>query len=335
SERAELDVLYRDLLIEVTRFFRDEAAFAVLEAQVLPELLRREARDVTLRLWIAGCATGEEPYSFAILLQDLMSKLGDRPVQIFATDVHRGSLDHATRGIYAADAVAGVSSERLERYFIKHGDGYQVVPELRQMVVFAQHNVIKDAPFTRVDLVSCRNLLIYLQPAAQQKVLSLFHFALNRNGILLLGPSETAGPLARGYETVDKRWRIYKKRSDARIPVEVRVPSISPADGRVVPVPFPSLSGRHPLGQLMGAYDSLLERVMSPSLLLGDHGKHVHSFAGAGRFLHHRDGRQGLGVVDLVDPDLKLVLVGGLKRALSEHGAIVYSNVRLGDSEGE
>jgi two-component system, chemotaxis family, CheB/CheR fusion protein len=335
SERAELDVLYRDLLIEVTRFFRDEAAFAVLETEVLPELLRREPREGPLRLWIAGCATGEEPYSFAILLQDLMSKLGDRPVKIFATDVHRGSLDHATRGIYAADAVAGVSAERLERYFIKHGEGYQVVPELRQMVVFAQHNVIKDAPFTRVDLVSCRNLLIYLQPAAQQKVLSLFHFALNRNGTLLLGPSETAGPLARAYETIDMRWRIYKKRSDARIPVEVRAPSISAGDGRVPPAPFQVLNGRHSLAQLMGAYDSLLERVMSPSLLLGGQGELVHAFAGAGRFLHHRDGRQGLDVVDLVDPDLKLVLVGGLKRALSEQGAIVYSNVRLGDGDGE
>jgi two-component system CheB/CheR fusion protein len=335
SERDELDVLYRDLLIEVTRFFRDELAFTVLETQVLPELLRREPREGPLRLWIAGCATGEEAYSFAILLQDLMSKLGERPAKIFATDVHRGSLDHATRGIYAAEAVRGVSADRLERYFIKHGEGYQVVPELRQMVVFAQHNVIKDAPFTRVDLVSCRNLLIYLQPAAQQKVLSLFHFALNRNGVLLLGPSETAGPLARAYETIDKRWRIYKKRSDARIPVEIRAPAISPADGRVASVPLPSVGGRHSLGQLMGAYDSLLERVMSPSLLLSDHGELVHAFAGAGRFLHHRDGRQGLDVVDLVDPDLKLALVGGLKRALTEHGAVVYSNVRLGDSDGE
>jgi len=335
SERAELDVLYRDLLIEVTRFFRDEGAFAVLETDVLPELLRREPRDTPLRFWVAGCATGEEAYSLAILLQDLMAKHGDRPAKIFATDVHRGSLDQATRGIYGADAVAGVSVDRLARYFIKHGDGYQVVPELRQMVVFAQHNVIKDAPFTRVDLVSCRNMLIYLQPAAQQKVLSLFHFALNRNGTLFLGPSETAGPLARAYETVDKRWRVYKKRSDARIPVEVRGPSIAPPDGRSATLPFPSIGGRHSLAQLMGAYDSLLDRVMPPSLLLSDRGELVHAFANAGRFLRHRDGRQGLEVLDLVDPELKLVLVGGLKRALAQEGALVYSNVRLADSDGE
>src|SRR5581483_8348318 len=162
-----------------------------------------------------------------------------------------------------------------------------------------------------------------------------FHFALNRNGTLFLGPSETAGPLARAYETVDKRWRLYKKRSDARIPVEVRAPTIAPADGRSAPLPFASVTGRHSLAQLMGAYDSLLERVMPPSLLLSDRGELVHAFANAGRFLRHRDGRQGLDVLDLVDAELKLVLVGGMKRALAQEGALVYSNVRLADGDGE
>ncbi|HVV49757.1 MAG TPA: chemotaxis protein CheB [Polyangia bacterium] len=333
SERHELDHLYRDLLIEVTRFFRDEQAFAVLEREILPELLRREPRDAPLRIWVAGCATGEEAYSLAILLHDLMPKFGERPLKIFATDVHRGSLEHATRGIYGAEAVAGVSADRLAHYFIKHGDGYQVVPELRQLMVFAQHNVIRDAPFTRVDLVSCRNLLIYLQPAAQQKVLSLFHFALNRAGFLVLGPSETAGPLTRAYETIDKHWRIYKKRSDARVPLDTRAPS--PPEGRLPTIPAPAGGGRHSLAQLLGAYDALLERVMPPSLLLTDRGELVHAFSGAGRFLHHRDGRQGLDVLDLVDADLKMVLVGGLKRALAEPTAIVYKSVRLGEAGEE
>jgi two-component system, chemotaxis family, CheB/CheR fusion protein len=337
SERAELDVLYRDLLIEVTRFFRDQQAFHVLETQVLPELLRREPRDVPLRVWVAGCATGEEAYSLAILLQDLMPAIGERPVKIFATDVHRGSLDHATRAIYGPEAVAGVSADRLARYFIKHGDGYQVVPDLRQMIVFAQHNVIKDAPFTRVDLITCRNLLIYLQPTAQQKVLSLFHFALNRTGMLFLGPSETAGPLARAYEPIDKHWRIYRKRSDARIPVDARVHLATPVAPRV-PSLHPHLqlgAGRHSLSQLLGAYDALLERVMPPSLLVSDRGELLHAFGGAGRFLHHRDGRQALDVLELVGPELKLVLVGGLKRALTEPAAIVYGSVRLPETDGD
>jgi two-component system CheB/CheR fusion protein len=330
SDRSELDVLYRDLLIEVTRFFRDTEAFRALEERVLPELLRREPREAPLRVWVAGCATGEEAYSLAILLDDLMAKHGERQVKIFATDVHRGSLEHATRAIYTEEALAGVSEERLARYFIRVGDRFQVVPELRQRIVFAQHNVIKDAPFTRVDLVTCRNLLIYLQPAAQQKVLSLFHFALNRSGFMLLGPSETVGPLARGFETLDKHWRVYQKRSDARIPVDAR---LQPVASRTAVAPFQPPGGRYSLSQLLGTYDALLERVMPPSLLINERAELIHAFGGAGAFLHHRDGRQALDILELVDAELKMVLVGGLKRALLEPTAIVYRNVRLPDLE--
>ncbi len=335
SERSELDVLYRDLLIEVTRFFRDQQAFKVLEEQILPELLKREPPEVPLRLWVAGCATGEEAYSLAILLQDLMQKLGERPIKIFATDVHRGSLEQAARGFYGQEAVAGVSTDRLARYFIKQGDRYQVIPDVRQMVVFAQHNVIKDAPFTKVDLITCRNLLIYLQPAAQQKVLSLFHFALNRGGTLFLGPSETAGSVTRGFEVVDKHWRIYRKRGDARIPIDARIHPVTPAESRVSILPFQASGGRQSLSQLLGTYDALLERVMPPSLLISERGDLIHAFAGAGRFLHHRNGRQALDVLELVDAELKMILVGGLKRALTEPAAIVYRSVRLRESDGD
>ena len=332
SDRSELDVLYRDLLIEVTHFFRDRQAFQVLEEQVLPDLLARQPREAPLRLWVAGCATGEEAYSLAILLEDLMETLGERPVKIFATDMHRGSLEHATRAIYTPEALAGVSEERLARYFTRIGDRYQVVPELRQRIVFAQHNVIKDAPFTRVDLVSCRNLLIYLQPAAQQKVLSLFHFALNRNGFLFLGPSETVGPLAVGFETLDKHWRVYRKRSDARIPVDAR---LQPATARSALPPFQSAGGRYSLSQLLGTYDALLEQTMPPSLLVNERAELVHAFGGAGRFLHHRDGRQALDVLELVGPELKMVLMGGLKRAIVEPTAIVYRDVRISEADGD
>ena len=332
SERSELDVLYRDLLIEVTRFFRDEQAFQLLEEKVIPELLAREPRQAPLRLWVAGCATGEEAYSLAISLEDLLAKLGERPVKIFATDVHRGSLEHATRAIYTEEALAGVSPERLSRYFTRIGERYQVVPELRQRIVFAQHNVIKDAPFTRVDLVTCRNLLIYLQPAAQQKVLSLFHFALNRNGFLFLGPSETVGPLSVGFETLDKHWRVYRKRTDSRIQVEAR---LQPTATRTALPPFQPAGGRYSLSQLLGTYDALLERTMPPSLLVNERAELVHAFGGAGAFLHHRDGRQGLDVIELVGPELKMVLVGGLKRAIIEPTAIVYRDVRVSEREGD
>jgi two-component system CheB/CheR fusion protein len=330
EDRDELDILYRDLLIGVTRFFRDDGAFQVLERQVLPELLRRATRETPLRIWVAGCATGEEAYSLAIVLLDLMATLGERQVKIFATDVHRGSLERAARAVYDAEAVANVSPERLGRYFLRVGDTYQVVPDVRQMIVFAQHNVIKDAPFTRVDLIACRNLLIYLQPAAQQKVLSFFHFSLNHGGVLFLGPSESIGAVGRGFEAVDKHWQLYRKHSDARTPVDTRLQPPAYAEARTAGTTFPAAGGRYSLTQLLGAYDTLLEEYMPPSLLVTDRGELIHAFGGASRFLRPRDGRQALDVVDLVEPELKMVLLGSLKRAVNEPSGIVFKGVRLG-----
>jgi len=331
SERGELDTLYRDLLIGVTRFFRDPEAFAVLERHVLPEILQRTPRGATLRIWVAGCATGEEAYSIAIVLQELMAKHGERPVKIFASDVHRGSIERASQAIYDEEAVAGVSPERLERFFLRSGGAYQVVPELRRMIVFAAHNAIKDAPFTRVDLVSCRNLLIYLQPQAQQKVLSLFHFALNRGGILFLGPSESIGALTRDFASVDKHWRIYQKHTDSRVAVDPRIQP-APSSARAAHLSVPP--ARYSVSQLLGTYDALLDEVMPPSLLVNDRGELVHAFAGASRFLRPRDGRLTNEVIDFVDSELRMVLAGGMRRALSEPGAIVFKGVRVTSDGG-
>jgi two-component system, chemotaxis family, CheB/CheR fusion protein len=330
-DSEELDVLYRDLLIGVTHFFRDEDAFRMLEARVVPQLCERVPQDEPIRVWVAGCATGEEAYSLAIALNDAMLKHGDRQLKIFATDVHRGSLDRAARAIYEREALAHVSPERLERYFVRIGDAYQVAPDLRKMIVFAQHNVMRDAPFTRVDLITCRNLLIYLQPAAQLRVLSLFHFALKRGGHLFLGPSETVGTLAHEFDVIDKRWRLYQKSADVRRVIDsVRKPHFEP---RHVPAPI-VLAPRNSLTQMLGIYDAILDDIMAPSLLVSERGELVHAFAGASRFLRVRDGRQDLNIIDLVDPELRLVLVGGIKRALEEPDPLVFRSVRQ-SSDGE
>lgn len=324
---TELDVLYRDLLIGVTRFFRNEEAFLALEQRVLPELLRRAPEGTPFRVWVAGCATGEEAYSLAILLHEL-TRDGGRAVKIFATDVHRGSLDVAARGIYPDEAVANVSPERRERYFTRTGGAWQVVPEVRQTIVFAQHNVIRDAPFTRVDLVSCRNLLIYLQPAAQQKALGLFHFALNRGGTLFLGPSESPGPMVQDFETVDRHWRIYEKTSDARASIDPRGASVRAFEPRLAQAATGGAS-RAAATHMLATYDALLAEAMPPSLLVGEHGDLIHTFGGASRFLRFREGRPASSVLDVVGPELKLVLAGGLKRALREPTGIVFKAVRV------
>ncbi len=335
NEREELDILYRDLLIGVTRFFRNEEAFSLLEQKILPEIARKKNRGEPIRVWVAGCATGEEAYSIAILLHELSMREKDLQIKIFATDVHRGSLEIAARGVYGEEAVANVSSERLERYFWRRGKTYQVVPDLRQHIVFAPHDVIRDAPFTRVDLVSCRNLLIYLQPPAQQKVLSLFHFALNRGGVMFLGPSESLGVLSHDFETVDRHWHFYRKFSDVRIPVDTHLShSGHRHDGRLGASGPASVSAtRAAPPSLLNIYDRLLEEFMPPSLLVNDRGEIVHSFGGASKFLRLRDGRPGLDVRDVLEDELKVVVVGGLQRAAKSEAAIVFRGIRLGPPE--
>ncbi len=191
-----------------------------------------------------------------------------------------------------------------------------MVPEIRQAVVFAHHNVVKDAPFTRVDLVSCRNMLIYLQQPAQEKVLSRFHFALNRGGMMFLGPSESLGHLDHDFETIHKQWRIYRKYSDSRVPFDRKPPHGPKPNSLRVSSAASELGqrgqARYSVTQLLGTYDALLDELMPPSLLVDDRGELVHSFGGATRFLKLRDGRQGLDAFDMVDTELRMVLIGGL-----------------------
>src|SRR5580700_1625649 len=197
------------------------------------------------------------------------------------------------------------------------------------MVVFAAHDVIKDAPFTRVDLVSCRNMLIYLQPHVQQKVLGLFHFALARGGILLLGPSESTGALTNDFETIDKHWKVYRKHTDVRTPVEMQRQRSAHANPPDFPTPLVLSSAKPPLAPLLATYDALLDEVMPPSFLVTQHGELVHVFGGASRFCKPRDGRQGLDILDAVEGELRMVLTAGLKRALAESSPIAFKGVRI------
>lgn len=337
EDPEELDTLYKDLLIGVTRFFRDASAFERLQQEALAGLLAELPRDEDLRVWVAGCATGEEAYSLAILIHEQFEKLG-RPVKVkvFATDVHRGALDYASSGIYTEAQLADVSPERLQRYFVRKGDGYQVGPDLRQMIVFAPHNLIKDAPFTKLDLITCRNLLIYLQPPMQKKVLSLFHFGLKTHGILFLGPSESPGELSDEFLTLDNHWKIYKKRRDIRLPAELRLP-LSAGALRWTPGggSARSQTPRLPEQQLLGTYDALLDDYMPPALLINENQELVQTFASANRYLHVKEGRLTNDVLDMVDPDLRTVLAGALPRVFHEKSPITYKGLRVQSAEGE
>lgn len=329
ADPEELNSLYRDLLIGVTKFFRDADAFRQLEVDVLPQLLNQVPSDGELRIWVAGCATGEEPYSIAILVQEALAARGRTTnVKIFATDVHRASLEFASAGVYSEEALSEVSSERKRKYFQKRGSGYHVSQALRKMVVFAPHNVVKDAPFTKLDLITCRNLLIYLQPEAQKKAISLFHFGLRGGGFLFLGPSESPGDLAEEFETVDRHWKVFRKRRDARRPADLRLP-LSPSLERLRSASSPPAAPSRGLPEvhLLRAYDALLDQYVPPSLLVDSRRRLVHSFAGAGKFLAVPDGRPPDDVLDYVDPELKLALAGALQRAAKEKAPVVYGSL--------
>jgi two-component system CheB/CheR fusion protein len=330
DDPAELNLLYKDLMIGVTRFFRDEDAFARLGRDVLPALIGRLAPGDELRAWVSGCATGEEAYSLAILVREALDAVPRPvPVKIFATDAHRASLDTAGVGLYPEAALAGVSPERVTRFFTRVAGGFQVSAELRKMVVFAQHNVLKDAPFTRLDLVSCRNLLIYFQPAAQKRVLSLFHFALKAGGVLFLGPSETTGEVSDEFEPIDQPWRLYRKRRDVRLVSDLRAPATPPHR------PGPGLPSAGPDSHLASTYDSLLDEFMPPALLVSESGQLMQAFAGASKYLKFRDGRVTTDLLEVVDPELRTALTGALPRAFKELAEVTYKGLRVFPPEGE
>lgn len=292
SEPAELDSLYRDLLIGVTKFFRDTQAFDRLEQKVIPELIKNAADGDEVRIWVADCATGEEAYSMAIVLQEQVEAAG-RPlsVKVFATDLHQESLDFASAGMYSAESVAQLAPARLQRFFTKRGNHYQVSKGLRQMIVFAPHNIIRDAPFTKLDLISCRNLLIYLEGLAQKMAISMFHFGLKLGGVLFLGPSETLALLADEFRVIDERWRLFCKLRDIRLPDDTRLTPLAGGLNVVKPgiQPITRSPAIGPDRTLLNAYDALLEDYVPPALLIKEHRELVHTFGDAGRYLQrHR-----------------------------------------------
>lgn len=217
QDSAEVDILFRDLLIGVTSFFRDPEAFATLEEKVIPQLFSDRAADAMIRVWVPGCSTGEEAYSIAILLQEYMKRLKLRyNVQVFATDIDRQAIEQARAGVYPASVLADISPERLSRFFVQEPDGmaYRIHKNIRDMLIFSEQDVIKDPPFSKLDLISCRNLLIYMNGDLQKKLMPLFHYALQPRGTLFLGTSETVGEFIDLFATLDRKSKLYQRKED-------------------------------------------------------------------------------------------------------------------------
>jgi two-component system CheB/CheR fusion protein len=233
DDPAELNSLYQDFLIRVTQFFRDPAAFEALKQKVFPVLTRERAATAPVRIWVAGCSTGEEVYSLAIsLMEYLEDKPASFPIKILATDLNEAALEKARSGVYVDNIEIDVSPERLRRFFIRGAGHYQINKAVRDLCVFSRHNMVSDPPFSHLDLVSCRNLLIYLDSALQRRVLPILHYALKVDGFLFLGASENIGPFSELFEPVDTKHRIFvKKPAPLHIPVDFGSPLA--AEGRI------------------------------------------------------------------------------------------------------
>ena len=335
--KSEVTRLYKDLLIGVTSFFRDHEVFDRLEMDVIPEILGRMKEGTPFRAWVVGTATGEEAYSLAIVLRECLDAHGDqRPIKVFATDVHEDSLAIASKAVYQSASLSGLSAERLNRFFVRKTDGYHVAPDLRQMVVCVAHNMIRDAPFTKIDLITCRNVLIYLNNQAQNKALSLFHFALNRNGVLCLGPSEHLGELKDEFTPVDEVRRIFRKHRDAPAPSPgtLNIPTPVLPDAKKAKL---TVGNKPDPRALLEVYDSLLSKFMPPSLLIDEQGELIHIFEGADRFLRRPVGRMSSHVLDIVHSDLRATLAAAMRRARDEVGRVEFSGLtcRLDDGDVE
>lgn len=327
----ELDQLYRDLLIGVTRFFRDEDAFLVLEHGVLPRILAEDREDgEEVRIWVVGCATGEEAYTVAMLTDEARSALGQVPeVRIFATDAHKGSIEFAGAGEYTEEVMDSVSPERRERYFTRTADGFKVNADLRSLITFAPHNILADAPFTRIDLVVCRNMLIYFKPEAQKRTLSVLHYALKLGGTLFMGPSETPGVYRDEFTPIDTHWRLYTKRRNIRLfradELSYMVPRTGLPEQQTKRFPaMPTADTR-----LQAAYDMILNRVLPAGLLINSKRELVHSFGGARDLLQTPTGRISFDVLDLVTPELRGALGAALVRASRDRKAVSHEHVQL------
>lgn len=325
DDSDELDALYRDLLVGVTRFFRDSEAYQQLERYVDSIIAAKVDQD-ELRVWVAGCGTGEEAYSIAILLRERLRALAKSiPIRIFATDVHQRSLITAGTAFYSEESIRDLSQELLERYFKRQESGFVLNEEIRHDVVFAPHNVIKDSPFTRIDLISCRNLLIYLQPAAQRKAISLFHFGLRTGGILFLGPSESPAELESEFEVLDPHWKIFSKKRDIRLPIELRAPATF-SSGPLRSSGLPEIVNRPQRSvdpSLLSTYELLLNDFVPSALLISEQHELIHVFGNAGRFLKHRAGRVSRDVLDQLDSTLRIAVTGAIQQIRNQRKASV------------
>lgn len=327
EDDREIDLLYQDFLIGVTNFFRDTEIFEAVQREVIPRIFENKGANEEVRVWVPGCSTGEEAYSIAILLNEYVRKQDlNVKLQIFASDIDEHGLELARTGRFPGTIAKDVPETLLERYF-QHQDGtYRIVSGLREICLFAQHNLLRDPPFSRLDLISCRNLLIYLNNDTQNRLIPLFHYALRDGGYLLLGSSEGIGRHAGLFSIVDKASRIYRRRAQA-----VKQPLDFPLVSGNVPrqrQPMRLAALGSPTAQVQ-AERLLVERYSPAYVIVNAQGEVVHSSARTGKYLELPAGPPIANIFSMARRGLRLDLRAALHRAIESGQATVQSNVKI------
>jgi len=332
----EMDQLFKDVLISVTTFFRDPDVWQRLQNSALPSLLRSVPEGETFRAWVPGCATGDEAYTIAIAVREVCEQEGiDVALQVFATDLDSAAIEAARSGLFPAGIAADVGPERLARWFRPERTGYRIRQDIRERVSFAAHDLLQDPPFTRLHLLSCRNVLIYLQPRLQQRLMPLFHYALRPSGILLLGNSETVGQVSELFEPVDQLARIFRRRDGAgavRGIAELRLNVSRRSELAVAPSARPDTGDAKELASLVAR--DLAARYVPPSILVDADGEVVHVHGRTGPFLELATGRPTCNAFFMARPGLQLVLTSVVREALARGTRVVHRGVEVRGEEG-
>lgn len=335
---AEIEALFRDLLIGVTNFFRDPDVFQLLEEQVIPQLFKRKSPGSTLRVWTTGCSTGEEAYSLAILMVEHIESLKQNfTVQVFATDINSNAIGTARMGVYPVSIANDMSAERLARFFTLEADGsaYRIHKSIRDLLVFSEQDVIKDPPFSKLDFISCRNLLIYMGPVLQKKIIPLFHYALNLNGWLFLGSSEGIGEYERLFSVVDRKAKVYQRKEyfqgQQRIGLGRFLPSPLDLDYEPVQSTPISKSVVSPGRSLRDTtVQALLNQVIAAGVLVNNKGDVLYLHGRTGMFLEPAQGEAGISnILKMARQGLHRELTTALHRAVAKKETVFFAGLKV------
>jgi two-component system CheB/CheR fusion protein len=327
---SEVNILFKELLIRVTRFFRDPEAFDLLKKNILPDLVKRAGGEYALRVWVPGCSTGEEAYSLAIVLHEYVSEQNPAcKIQIFATDLDSDAVEQARSGIYPDSISADISPKRLKRYFTREDNSFRISIKIRELVVFAVQNVTKDPPFSKVDIISCRNLLIYLGPELQKKIIPLFHYALKPEGILFLGASETIGTFSDLFSPVSNKWKIFKPKKSVLVNAVPQdyYSSQTKSKTRELQSGSKGMSGEKTLGDITEKL--LIERYAPPCVIIDENGGILYFHGRTGKYLEPSPGKAKLNIFEMAREGLRLELRAEVRKAVTKKTDAVIKNLKV------